>query len=306
MKKINTIFKLTNLRVRILVGLLLVGLLCVQITQSFATREKEIEKLVNISENQVSTNDVWRLNEIKKLAKTDHLALLKICKKELEKQNYNNYTCVFIKQERIKGKLSKEQHIDVKFMEDPYSIAMTWTKNATVGDALVYVDSKFKNSKGRSQMVVRPENKFLQKITGGSVLRIPDGRDALNKTLRPCTMFGFRNGINSLIEVYQAAIDNDECTEKFDGFTKVDGRDCIVLVRFLPKKSYIVDGVKKEYPAKKTIVCIDIETLMPLRVIGYNWEDKLSCNYEYRNINFNANLQNKDFTPQSNEIKRDH
>lgn len=301
MKKI---FRPTNRRVRILVGFLLVSLLCIQIAQSFATRVKEVEKLVKIAEGQVFTRDVGRLDKIRKLAETDHLALLKMSREELEERNYGNYTCTFVKQERMKGKLGKEQHINVKFMETPYSIAMLWTKNPPLGDALVYVDGKFKNSKNRSQMVVRPRNKFLQKLTGGSVLRIPDGRDAMKNTLRPCTMFGFRNGINSLIEVYQAANDKNESTEKFGGFTKVDGRDCIVLIRFLPKGTYVVDGKKKKYPAKKTIVCIDINNLMPLRVIGYDWEDKLLCSYEYRNINFGANLQNQDFTPQASGIKR--
>lgn len=305
MKKIlNTIFKPSNRRVRILVGFLLVSLLCIQITQSFATRVKEVEKLVTLNEGQLVTSDLSRLDKIRELAKTDHLALLKMSKAELEQRNYGNYTCTFVKQERMKGKLGEEQHINVKFMEKPHSVAMLWTKNAPVADALVYVDGKFKNSKNRSQMVVRPKNKFLQKLTGGSVLRIPDGRDALKNTLRPCTMFGFRNGINSLIEVYQAANDKKESTEKFGGFTKVDGRDCIVLIRLLPKGTYVVDGVKKNYPAKKTIVCIDINNLMPLRVIGYDWEDKLLCSYEYRKINFGANLQDQDFTPKANGIKR--
>lgn len=305
MKKIfNTIFKPTNRRVRILVGFLLVSLLCIQIAQSFATRVKEVNKLIKVGVGEVSTSNATRLEKIQELAKTDHLGLLKMCKKELEERNYESYTCTFIKQERMKGKLGKEQHINVKFMEAPYSIAMLWTKNAPLGDALVYVEGKFNNPKNRSQMVVRPKNKFLQKLTGGSVLRIPDGRDAMKSTLRPCTMFGFRNGINSLIEVYQAAKDKNECTEKFGGFTKVDGRDCIVLIRFLPQGTYVVDGEEKKYPAKKTIVCIDIDTLLPLRVIGYDWEDRLFCSYEYRNVDFDANLQNKDFTPQANGIKR--
>ncbi len=304
MRKIfKAILKPTNRRVRILVGSLLIGLLCIQITQSFATREKEVDKLVKLTEAQVVTTNASRLIKIREFAEKDHLALLKMCKAELEERNYDNYTCTFVKQERMKGKLGKEQHIDVKFMEQPRSVAMTWTKNAPVGDALVYVEDKFKNSEGKSQMVVRPQSKFLQKLTGGSVLRIPDGRDAMKNTLRPCTMFGFRNGIDSLIEVYQAARDNNECTEQFGGFTKVAGRDCIVLVRFLPQGTYVVDGEKREYPAKKTIVCIDVNNLMPLRVIGYDWEDRLSCSYEYRKVDFGANLRNEDFTPEANGIQ---
>ncbi|RKY26435.1 MAG: hypothetical protein DRP83_04295, partial [Planctomycetota bacterium] len=199
MKKfLDMIFKPTNRRVRILVGAVLVGLGFVQITQSLATREQAVKKLVTLDDTVLLTGDAARLEKIRNLAETDHLALLKMGLAQFQQRGIPSYTCTFVKRERIRGKLGKEQHIDVKFREKPFSVAMKWTKNPPLGDALVFVDGKFKNSDGRSQMVVRPAAKLLQKLTGGSVLRLPDGRDALKSTLRPCTYFGFQNGLKSL------------------------------------------------------------------------------------------------------------
>ena len=288
MKKVlNKLIKPTNRGVRIFVGLLLVVLLCFQVTQSIATHQDDEKKLslVNGSANNV----------IQELAENDHVKLLEMCQSEFKKRGISSYTCTFVKQERLRGELGKEQHIKAKFMAKPFSVAMNWVKNPPKGNVIVYVDGKYKDTSGRSQMIVQPTSPLLRKLTSGSVERLPNGPDAMRSTLRPITMFGFENSIKSLLNVYGLAEKNGDCTKRFDGFTEVDGRKCIVLVRFLP------DG--KGYPAKKTIVCIDLEYLIPVRVIGYGWDDKLICNYEYRDLNFNVVLQSEDFTPQANGIK---
>ncbi|MBN1942121.1 MAG: DUF1571 domain-containing protein [Phycisphaerae bacterium] len=294
----------TNRRVRVLVGLLLAGLLAVQVTQSVATGPKPTVVVEAVGEEQVVTSDPSLLQELCHMAETNHLALLKLCQAELNKGRYNHYTATFVKQEQIRGQLGPEQHIRAKFMASPFSVAMTWTKNAPTGNALVYVDGKFPDKTGRSQMVVQPTSNFLRRLVGGSVLRLPDGPDAMRNTLRPCTMFGFRNSLQSLIDVYELARKRGECNEQWGyrdpktgrdvKFAEVDGRKCIVLVRFLPRR--------KDYPARRTLIFIDLEYLLPVQVIGYDWNDKFFCNYEYRDVNFSADLGEKDFTPAANGI----
>ena len=297
MKKVfGKLIRPTNRGVRILVGLLLVGLLVVQVSQSIATNEEAPAQLVTTSDGaSIKTDDVSRLKRLQRLAETDHVALLEFCLSEFRKSDYPSYTYRFIKQEKIGGKLGKAQHIDVKFAPKPFSIAMKWVQNAALGDALVYVEGKHIDGDGRSQMVVRPKSKLLRKLTGGSVKRLPDGPDAMKNSLRPCTMFGFENGLKSLLGVYKLARQRGHNDERFGGFTKVDGRDCIVLERYLPQR--------EDYPAKKTLTCIDIEYLVPLRVYGEGWDGKQNCNYEYHKVAFNAGLQAGDFTPQANGIK---
>ena len=285
-KTLLKIIRPTNRGVRVLVGLLLVALLCLQMT--IAKDENDVSGL--------DKTDASTSAHIQQLAETDHVKLLEMCLEKFRERNIKSYTCTFVKQEKIRGKLGKRQSIDVNFLAKPFSVAMRWVKNPPMGDMILYVDGKFKDDKtGRSQMMVRPTNAFLRRLTGGFVKRLPDGDDAMKSTLRPCTMFGFENGLKSLLDVYKLARQRGECVERMDGFAKVDGRDCIVLVRFLPERT--------GYPAKKTIVCIDLEYLLPVRVKGYGWDDKVNCDYEYRKVNFDAALQAEDFTPKANGFK---
>jgi hypothetical protein len=297
MKKfIGMIFRPSNKGVRIIVGLLLVVLLAIQVTQC-VTATPEVSEIVIVKTDgkEIVTTDESRLEIIRKLAKTDHLALLKMCQDEFNRQYAETgYTCTFVKQERIRGKMSKEQHINVKFRPEPFSVAMLWILNPPIGDSFVYVDGKYQDSHGRSQMVVRPENDFFEKLVGGSVLKLPNGRDAMKNTLRPCTEFGFANSIQSLIDIYALARDRGECVEEFEEFARIDGRDCVVLGRYLPER--------KDYPAQKTLVFIDIDYMLPVRVVGYDWKDRLTCNYEFRNVKLGVSFDDEDFTPKANDI----
>jgi hypothetical protein len=240
-------------------------------------------------------------DEIAELARTDHVALLKKALEAYRDMPVKDYTCTFVKQEVMNGSLRKEQAMKVKFRDEPFSLAIAWTKNPPPGDAMIFVRGKYKNAQGRSRMLVRPASPFLQMLTGGSVLRLPDSPDAMREALRPCTMFGFSNGLKNLLGVYEAARAKNECKEKYLGLTEVGGRKCLVLVRTLPDK--------KGYPAAKTFICIDVETLMPLRMLGYGWKKgkdgkpNFLCNYVYRDVKFNVGLGDKDFTPDANGIK---
>ncbi|MBN1554961.1 MAG: DUF1571 domain-containing protein [Phycisphaerae bacterium] len=304
--RIRKALRPSNRHVRILVGLLLAVLLAVQVTQSVATSTAPASRVEIIGEDQIVTSEPDLLKKITNLAQTDHLALLELCRDEMKKRGgYQRYTATFVKQEQIRGKLSPEQHIQAKFMASPFSVVMKWTKNPPTGNALVYVDGKYPDKNGKSQMIVQPTSDFLRRLVGGSVKRLPDGPDAMKSTLRPCTMFGFENSLKSLIDVYKKARQNgdsneqwgyrDEKTGKDVKFAEVDGRKCIVLVRYLPKR--------EGYPAKKTLTFIDLEYLLPVRVIGYDWNDTFFCNYEYRDVNFTADLAAEDFTPDANGIK---
>lgn len=284
-----------KVRIGLLVVLVAAVVIGLHLSNTTATHKIVDPVVVTVDNEHILTRQPSRLEKIRTLAESDHLALLEMAIEEYAARGDDDYSCTLIKQENIRGKMSDRQEIDVKFREKPFSVAMAWKVNPPVGDKLVYVDGKFRDNKGKSRMVVRPKSGFLQALVGGSVLRLPDCKDAMKNTLKPCTEFGFANSLRSLIGVYQHARKNGECEEKFGGFTEIDGRKCVVLERYLP--------YRKEYPAKKTVICLDIETLVPMQVVGYDWHDKLACNYEYRNVDMAAEFCDEDFTPSSNGIK---
>ena len=287
----------TNRGIRVFVGLILVALLLVHVTDLTATDEKAVVKVVRVDEQDIETKDVVEFQKLLNWAKTDHVKLLDYAQKKVEKNPLlASYKCTFVKQERMRGKMGKEQQMAVKFREAPFSVAMDWKKNPGKGNAILYIEGKYKHKKtGKSQMVVRPTSGFLRKLVGGSVLREPDGKDAMRETLRPCTMFGFKNSLENLLVVYRDARKRKEGSETFDGFCDVNGRKCFRIIRTLPKHD--------RYPAKKTVVCLDVETLAPLSIVGYGWDDKISSNYEYRDLDMNVSLSDEHFTPKANGIE---
>jgi hypothetical protein len=280
----------TNQKARILVGLLLAGLFCIQCTQP--TEAIKESKLVTVVSGQVvgkTAPDMQR--KIESLAKKDHIELLEFCLEQY-RQRFSDYTCTFVKQERINGVTGKEQVVHVKFMEHPFSVAMAWTpQTALTGDRVVYVDGMY-----GGQMLVRPANPMFNNLVG-TQRRWPDSPEVLKATLRPVNKFGFEQGLISLIDVYKQAKAAGELKESFGGYADVDGRKTIVLIRHLPPKD--------AYPAERTETYIDLEYLVPIFIKGYDWGNpqELCCSYMYRDVKFNVGLTADDFLPQANDMK---
>ena len=286
--KLKRLFKAGNRRARILVGLLLVGLFSIQVTRTEAFRE--LDSVSAVGGEIVATATPSTASKLEELAKTDHVALLEHCL-ENSRANFRSYTVTFIKQERIKGSLTREQTIDVKFMRSPFSVAMKWTKNAARADRIIYVDGKYDN-----KMVVRPASGFVRALAP-SVLRDPRGKDAKAASLRPVNDFGFENSLEALLELYRKAKQEGHLKEAFGGCAEVAGRKAIVLLRYLPPKN--------DYLVHKAVIYIDIETMVPICVEGYGWEDppELICRYLYKDIRFNVHMTDQDFLPENNDIK---
>lgn len=292
MPSLKPLLRPTNWRVRLLVGLFLVTLFCIQCTQIVTAEREGDSHAVVISGKQYGQTSSDGVQHLLDLADKDHVALLEFCLKHSQ-TNYRDYTCTFVKQERMGTRLGKEQTIEAKFLEKPFSVTMHWVKNAPISDRALYVEGKRDN-----QMMVRPTG--LLAVVGPQ-MRNPDDSDVMKNTLRPITMFGFQRSLESLIEVYEQARKNGDlvCEVGLIGpggercpFAEVDGRRTIVLVRTLP--------AAHDYPAKRTEIYIDVDYLVPVLVKGYNWDDQLSSSYLFADIQFNVGLTDDDFLPEAN------
>jgi len=282
----------TNRRVRVFVGILLSGLFCIQCTQSISVGGSKLEKVSNVTAAQ----------KIEELAREDHIALLEMCLDNYNR-NYRDYTCTLIKQEVIRGTQKPEQWMNVKFMDKPFSVAMGWLKQTPqgaldngqvkklyvpMGDRILYIEGKYDN-----KMVIRISNPLLRGLLG-TQKRPPAGKDAMKNTLRPVSMFGFKRSITSLLDVYRHAAKKGHLKQEFGGTVNIAGRDAIVLLRYLPPK--------EQYPAKRTEICIDLETLVPIRIRGFDWDGQCTSRYVYKDIKFNVGLDETGFTPKANDI----
>ena len=275
----------TNRRVRLLVGLMIAGLFCIQCTKTEAFRTSEhVQAIDSVKLDGLS---LAALAEVDRLARKDHIALLQRCLEHYQGL-YGDYTCTLIKQERINGSLKHEQAIEVKFLQEPFSVAMKWIKNPPIGEAVIYVEGKY-----NGDMLVKPRG--LLYSLAGTVRRKPDSKQAMQNTLRPVNDFGLERSLENLLAVYRQAKANDDLKEACGGFAKVDGRQTVVLVRYLPPT--------QDYPAWKTVTYIDVERLLPVCIEGYDWDGELACRYIYNDVKFNVGLTDDDFLPEANGMK---
>ena len=176
----------------------------------------------------------------------------------------------------------------MKFKEKPFSVVLSWFQNKPIGERVIYVEGKW-----NGQMLVMP--KGWRRTLVGDQFRKPDCKEAMQNTLRPVNIFGFKRGMQSLLKVYGQAKKAGHLDQRFGGRVKIEGRECIVLVRYLPAKN--------DYPAWETEVYIDLEYLVPIRIEGKNWDKKISCIYQYKNVTFNVGLKDSDFRAEANGMK---
>lgn len=273
--------RLTNRKVRLVVGLLLAGLFSVQCTQTSAWKDSDV--VTPVDGVAIGANSSETVRKVDELARNDHIELLDWCL-ENARGRYRDYTCTFVKQERIGGRLKDAEQIDVKFLSEPFSVSMLWTENAPIADRLIYVEDKYDG-----QMLLRPTGLLGNLV--GTVTRDPTGKEVRRNTLRPVTLFGFVNALENLLDVYRQADQAGDLQTEFGGYAEVAGRKTVKLVRYLPPKD--------DYPAHRTDVYIDLEYLVPICIEGRNWDDELSSRYVYKELRLNVGLTGEDFRPET-------
>ena len=217
------------------------------------------------------------------LARTDHIALLEMCRENASQ--YQDYTLTFVKQERIKGKLGDAQRVEIAHRVAPFSVGMQWVENAPKGDRVIYTEGQRNN-----QMLIHPTDGAARFFVGEQVLRDPHAKEVMDGTLKPITIFGFTNSLTSLVDMYRLAEERGDLRTEFVGVGEMAGREVLIINRFLPDRP--------DYDAAKTTIYIDIEYLVPVMIEGYDWSDdeKLVARYLFRDIKFNVGLTEEDFS----------
>ncbi|HPD46742.1 MAG TPA: DUF1571 domain-containing protein [Anaerohalosphaeraceae bacterium] len=216
-----------------------------------------------------------------KLAAEDHVALLTMLL-ERHDRTVRDYTGIFHKQEKIGGRLTPGQKIAFRFRPQPFSVCMEWLENPVGADRLLYVEG-------------RHGGKMLAHPTGlmswmKAVKLDPEGKQALKSTLRPVTMFGFRNSLVQTIKVYREAAEKGHLQTAFSGPETIEGRKYFTIERFLPKDKY-------ENP--QLTIRIDMEYLLPTQITTADAQGDLQSHYAWTDLKFNTNLTEGDFTPKA-------
>ncbi len=209
-----------------------------------------------------------------------------------------DYTCTFVKQERIDGAITEEQEANIKFRAEPFSVVMDFTRNAGLANRVVYVKGKWRDEsadEGLRELAVCQPGKGLSMFVK-SIKQPIHGLLARKTSRRAIDEFGFRRALDLLIEYSQKAKDAGELELTFVGKTRFDGRDVWLVRRTLP-----YTGPGGAYPDRVANIYVDCERLVPVAVYTYSDSaespDQLLGKYEYRNVRFNVGLTDADFDP---------
>lgn len=199
----------------------------------------------------------------------------------------DSYTAIFHKQELLEGNLSREETIFFKFKK-PFKIYMKW------------ID---KPHRGRESLYVEGENKNRIKAREGGIWGLftvnldPLGKRVMRENRHPITESGLENLVKLIENQVRKGMEAGELALRELGEEQVYGRRTLKVEGIFPKDD------TRGYYCYRTVMNLDAELKVPIKVKVYDWDDLLVENYGYEDLNLGAGLTDADFDPKNPEYR---
>jgi hypothetical protein len=216
---------------------------------------------------------------------------IRVCKASIEEmdRNIRDYSCTFVKQERIDGELAERQHILMKVLHEPFSVYMSFLKPHQ-GREVVWVAGQNNN-----QLVVREAG--MKRLLGKMNLD-PEGALAMSGQKYPITRVGIRNLTASLARQMEEDTKYGEC-EVTSKAEKINGRPAtmVQVIHPIPRRNF------RAHVAR---VFFDEELGIPIHYDAYLWPDQpggrptLDESFTYTNLKINNGFTVRDFDANNN------
>lgn len=216
---------------------------------------------------------------------------IRLAQKAREKfRTIQDYSCLFIKRERVKGQLLPEEYVSMKSRTRPFSIYLKWQKPYD-GREAIYVEGQYDG-----KLMVHSTG--VEKVVGGTVALNPRGEMAMENSRHDITEAGIGNLVEQLVTRWEAERKLGQTQAEIKDM-KVDGRPCIMVKTTHPNDP-------RHYAYNRSRVFFDKEHGLPIRFEGYDWPrrgsapdgDKLE-EYTYRDLKFNVSLTSADFSTEN-------
>ena len=220
------------------------------------------------------------------LVRVDPWAVARIGQERYERE-IRDYTCVFVKQERIDGKLHPAEEIQVRFRNAPKSVYMIWLKNADQAKRVLFEDSAaFVNKQGEKVARVEPAGALIRLVVSDILMPI-HGKRAHQSSRRSIDDFGFYTTLKLLNHYNQLGKDQGVLDLRYEGEGVIDGRPTYKIVRYLP-----YSGPEGPWPDAKMVMHLDQQWLLPTAVYSYADPEgtKLLGSYVHTKVNLNPGL----------------
>jgi hypothetical protein len=205
-------------------------------------------------------------------------------------KSIRDYSCVFIKQERVDGELNEKQYIAMKIMHQPFSVYMLF-KQPFAGREVVYVDGA---NDGKLVALDVGVKRYL-----GKMPLDPNGSLAMKGQKRPITSVGIRNLCEKLITLAEAETKFGECEVKAVADTSICGRKTTMVQIVHPQ-------ARQSFKHHVARIFFDNELRVPIHYDAYLWPTEaggkppLEESYTYQNLKVNNNFTARDFDAYNN------
>jgi outer membrane lipoprotein-sorting protein len=196
-----------------------------------------------------------------------------------------DYTALFLKQERISGTLQPLETVEMRFQE-PFKLYMAWLEPHE-GRAITYIDGQNDN-----KILVNPGGllQFVQlSLDPNSTLAMRNAHHTVHQA-------GLRNTIHLLMREYQRGMQHGHMQLIARGDARVDERPAYHLEFIGPAQK------SAGYYAYRGEIWVDKEYFLPTKLRIYDWDNQLYEDYEYRRLQLNPGLGPEAFvlpTPQA-------
>jgi hypothetical protein len=198
-------------------------------------------------------------------------------------QGVRDYSCLLVKQERVRGKLLPENLIELQFRVQPFSVSMRWLAPREFnGQQVCYVA-------GRNNDMMRVHASGLKGIAGFISVAVRDPR-VFEHSAHTITETGIGNLIEQLRVGWEAARRLNKTQVQIAEY-EYNRRRCtrVELVR--------TDRTAENCPFCRTVAYFDKENHLPIRVELYGWPqmggnpsgDLMEC-YSYANLRLNVGV----------------
>lgn len=219
--------------------------------------------------------------------------VIRVCRASLDElaKNIHDYSCTFIKQERIDGELGEPQHIFMKVRHQPFSVYMSFLKPHT-GREVLWVAGQ-----NNGEMVVM-EAGFRRKLLGKMNLD-PQGSVAMNGQKYPITRVGIQNLTAQLLKQFEADSRYGECEVSHKTDVKLGGRTTTMVQITHPI-------ARQNFRAHVARLFFDNELRIPIHYDAYTWPQQtggqppLEERFTYANLKINNGFTARDFDAHNN------
>jgi hypothetical protein len=211
------------------------------------------------------------------------------------KQNLENvpdYSCTFVKRERIEGVLNEPQTLFLKVRHKPFSVYVYYLKpDAKKGTEAIYVEGKNDGN------ILAHTTGFKDTLVGTLTLK-PDSPRAMEGNRRPITNIGMLNLTIKTIDACHRGLQYPDVDVRFIPGAKLNGRMCTCM-------QSTNRTPRRDSTFHMTRLFVDDEWKLPIRYEAYEWPAKageqppLAEEYTYLNLKFNNSFTDADYDPRN-------